>query len=160
MKYIIVDQNKEFDDIDDVLDYCIDDDWHDDDDYFEEWVNDGYGHIEIAGYRFDAYDIANSCDDCCYNDLKNEFCNSMNEEDRDNARYELRNSHPGDTVEIQAYTVEVANDDEEEEEEVSYSSLEDLKNYIMEQQTIKEQKELKEKEEEKDFMDFFQKIGG
>ena len=87
MKYKV--EDRIFDDIEDVLDYCIESDYHSDDDYFEEWVNERYTAYEVLdqGYSLD--------------NLLDDFCEQQNENDWDDARYELNHADVGDEVECQ-----------------------------------------------------------
>ena len=106
-----------FHDIDAVLDYCICEDYHSDDyDEFEEWVNDAYGFIAIAVERYYAYDILDKLDENTLDSLRDDYCESENDRDREDARYELEHADPGDRVECQGYTSHVEEEQEEQEE--------------------------------------------
>ena len=64
MKYQIVeDEDEIFETIEDAVDYCISDEWHEDDDAFDEWVNDHNEGTEINGYCYSAYEIISTVDD-------------------------------------------------------------------------------------------------
>lgn len=105
-----------FHDIETVVDYCISEDWHNDDyEQFEEWVNEAYGFITIAGKRFSAYDILDKMDEDAFFALRDEYCEGENERDREDAKYELEHAEPGDRVECQGYTIYVEEEKEEEE---------------------------------------------
>ena len=117
MKYLVDD--KTFDNIDDTIDWCIDDDFHRDDyQSFETWVNDTYGSLDVAGCCFNAYDILQSLAPDLLNDLIDDFCRDEDEYDRENARYELTNAEHGTTVWIQSKKVEVVDNEPVNVEEV------------------------------------------
>ena len=157
MRYKVEDEI--FDDYRDAVEYCISEDYHEDDD-FEEWINDLYGSIEINGTTYWAYDIADNAGDLY--DLRREFCESQNERDRDEANYELRNATPGDEIECQSYTIEVLAD-EGEEETGDFDGDNELllvRQFIEEQKALKKNQVETEKKDEEDIMSLFQKIGG
>lgn len=166
MKYKIVETDEVFDCYEDAVDACIDPDYYEDDDYFEEWVNNEYGSIDIGGVRYYAFEIIDRWDDGNYHDLRYEYCRSCNEEDKSEANYELRNAGIGDTVRCQGYEIEVIEDDFNADGE-TYSAAEDentdyltiTRQYIEEQNLLEERKNAKEKEEEEDLMKLFQVIG-
>lgn len=147
------------DSIDDVLDRCIHDSYHEDDDYFEEWVNDNYDRVTINGETYYPYDILHEMDYSNLSDLKDCYCQNENETDADNARYELEHAHPGDEVYVQGYTVYVINDEEkiEEQEETSECSLETLRSKLQEIEAMRKQAA---EEIEKEEYDLLQIIGG
>ena len=112
MQYRVTDTDYITNDIDEVIDYCIHDDYHDaEDDYFEEWVNDTYDDVNIAGVTYSAYDILDKFDNL--GDVECLYCEWAEDNDRDNARYELRHASNGETVYIQGY--EVVCEDEEKD---------------------------------------------
>ena len=160
MKYNV--DGEVFDNIDDVIEYCIDDDYHQDDDYFQEWVNEGWNGVYIAGYEYSAYDIISNADDGCVTSLLEDFCQAMNENDESDARYELDRANIGDTVYCQAYTIHVIEDDDKEEtgDYDGDDALEMTRLFIEEQKILKNEALKRENKEEEDFMNIFQKIGG
>ena len=150
MKYFIVDDEELLDTVDEVLDYCIDEDYYRDDDDFDEWVNDQYDGVEINGYEYSAYDIISSLDDNNWSELKDRFCEERNENDRCNARYDLSEGEMGDEIEIQSYTVRLVDDDYESGD---YDGDEETEAYL------DEQKEKEDKEIEQGIMNIIQVIG-
>ena len=157
MKYRVVETDDVFDSIDDVLGYCIDESYHEDDDYFEEWLNEMYNGVEICGTYYSAYDILSNADDGNLHDALNDFCESQNESDWENADWELRRAKSGDTVYVQAYEVEVIDDEsgdyDGDDEEFDIENL----RRIVEEKAVENEEE---KENEKDIMSLFQHIGG
>ena len=112
MKYQIVeDEDEIFETIEDAVDYCISDEWHEDDDAFGEWVNDHYEGVEINGYYYSAYEIIGAIDDDNWRELKDMYCEECNERDREEAIGDLQGACVGDEIEIQGYTVRVIDDD-------------------------------------------------
>ena len=112
-----------FQDIDSVLNYCIEDDYHEDDMDFEEWVNDMYGSIDICGDTYYAYDILDHASDGNITYAKERFCEERNGNDREEAEYELRHAVPGDDIEVQRYVVHVWEDQEEDDDEVNIEAI-------------------------------------
>ena len=147
-----------FHDIDAVLDYCIDEDYHSDDyDEFEDHVNDTYGYIDIAGERFYAYDILDKMDENTLDDLKDDYCEEENERDRDDARYGLEHVKPGDWVECQGYTIYV---EEEQEQEEPDEDVIELTRANLEAERVREVEEQEtEINAENEYLKMFQVIG-
>lgn len=164
MKYRIKGTNTVFENIEDVLDYCIDDDYHDDDNYFEDWVNETYSDYKVSlmGYEINLYSIAENCSNGLYNELLDSFKCEMNDYDREEANNELNNADPDDEIEIQAYTVQVIQEEEEEEEEENPETSLDIEDAILRcrkmiEKNLSDQKiEMeKEKQAEDDLMNVF-----
>ena len=159
MKYVI--DGTTYYSIDEVLDHCIEDDYHEDDSYFEEWVNDIYGKFEISGDDYYAYDILQNMNTDMLSDLKDDYCETENESDRDNARYELERADDGEIVYIQNYSVYCEEEKEEEVEETIESheaKIEAVRVYIEEQNLLHIQAVEEEKKVEDDIMSLFQVI--
>ena len=162
MKYIIQETGEEFTDIDAVLRYCIEDDYHEDDDYFEEWLNDMEESATIGGCTFTAYEILNNCNDDMLNDFRNDFCERMNEDDEEEARRELIRANDGDVVEIQRYSVTVVDDECEDEATGDFDgddTLECLRKKLQHEIELANSTKEEEKKNEKDLMDMFQIVG-
>ena len=161
MKYRIINEEVEFDTIGDVIDWCIDDDYHEDDDEFEDWVDEKYDTYYINGYSYSPYEIINAIDDSCISELINEYCETMNDDDRERAEDELERADIGDTVEIQGYEVEVVGKDDDlntgdfDGDEIGY-----LRERLMEDKANKNIEEEKQNKTEDDLMKMFQVIGG
>jgi len=158
MKFIV--DGETFEDIEAVLDYCISDDYYDDDDYFEEWVNETYGSIEIAGDTYYAYDIIDNAGDGNMNYLHERYNEDKNDNDRDETRYQLEHASDGDEIYCQNYVIKVVDDkdyDEEDENENS-SRLEDVRRFVDEQKLIEQQKKETDKQNEDAVMTLFQVI--
>lgn len=162
MKYCVDD--KTFYDINDVIEYCIDSDYHEEDDYFEEWVNDRYGSIEIYGDSYYAYDILNNCDSYALDRLRYAYCEESNDTDIDEARYDLEHASVGDEIDIQRYTVEVLDESDDSDDDDSGDfdgdDIESVRKFVEEQRIIKEQENIEDKKNEDDLMSLFQTIGG
>jgi len=171
MKYYVIENDEVFDNYEDAVDSCIDEDYHSDDDYFEEWVNDTYGSIEIGGDTFWAYDIIYQMGDESY--LRDSFCEAQNESDRDEAIWSLRRGDIGDEVECQNCTIRIIEDDEEEREPfVSFNDNDDsvgdidgdniidvCRQKIEAEKLRLQQVHAAEKTAEDDYMKMFQTLG-
>jgi len=156
-----------FEDIDELLDEYADEDYHWDDDYFEDWVNETYHSIYINGTNYYAYDILDHMASDELRDLREQYCEDETENDKENARYELRNADPGDTVDFQAYTIEVLDDEEPgdydgdegvEAVAVHAETIEAVRMFIDEQKMLQEHAEAENKKTEDDMMSLFQVI--
>ena len=163
MRYHIVDSDQYFDDYEDAVDYCIDYDYHQDDDYFEEWINDCYGSVQIGGYEYSAYDVLDKMNDL--SDFLDSYIESQNESDKDNAMYELRHADVGDVIDCQAYSIEVVADEEDEEDIESTgdydgdeTAIDRARRFYDEQTVLAKQKLEEEQKEEDDMMRLFQVI--
>lgn len=158
MKYYI--DEEEFDSVEDVLDYCIEDDYHEDDEYFEEWVNTTYGSFTINGEEYWAYDIVNDEGGSNYRDLLDRYCENENDNDREKAEWELFNAKNEEEVYIQRYTVLCEEDDVKESDDTDDDDhLAMTRSYIEEQKLLDMQKKETEKKDEDDLMKVFQIIG-
>ena len=157
MRYKVDDEY--FDEIDEVLDYCIQDDYHWDDDYFEEWVNDTEDNVTINGETYYPYTILESLAPSELEDLREQFCERMNDDDRSEARWGLRNANVGDEVDLQAYTIYVVEDEncEDYDDTDGDITLDELKQKLQDAKRLAEEEN---KAEENDLMDMFQIIGG
>lgn len=158
MRYKVDD--KYFDEYEEAIDYCIEERWHEDDDYFKEWVNDTYGSIEINGDWYSAYDILDNMDSSNLDSLLDDFCERMNEDDKDEARYELKRADVGEEIYVHNSTIIVVDDEEDCDGDKAIASIENLRNFIEEQKILKEIAENEEKKNEDDFMSLFQVISG
>ena len=148
-----------FNDIESVLDYCIQDDYYADDDYFSEWVNDLYGSIEIAGDTYYAYDILDNAGDGNMAYLRDQYCENMNDNDQDDAYRALRNAEPGEEIECQNYVIHVLEDEDEDEvNEDKPSSIEQVRRFIEEQNLLKQKMEEDDQKNQDDIMNLFQVI--
>lgn len=154
MQYKVNDEY--FDDLDDALDYCIDETYHWDDDDFEEWVNDTEDNVTINGCTYYPYTILEALDTSELDDLHEQFCDQRNREDKDEARWELRNAQVGDEVELQAFTIYVV-EDEDYNDTDGDMTLDELKQKLQDAKRLAEEEN---KAEENDLMDMFQIIGG
>lgn len=160
MRYEIVGTEEIFDTIDEALDYCIEEDYYENDDYFEEWVNDNWSEARctICGYTFEPYEIA-KIEDYCIDELLRDFKESMNERDRQEAEYDLRYAGIGYETNVQNYTIRVIEDENEDEEvfdEPSEDLLEQCRKRIEERISEIEAVQNNEKQTEDDIMSLFQ----
>ena len=156
MRYKIND-DQVLDDIEEVIECCIDCDYHKDDDYFEEWVNDNYDHVEINGETYMPYDIVSNLDYSNLRDMQENYCTEENENDEENARFELTHGRIGSVVWIQGNEVLIMDDEYENEEVDSEDSMTALRVRLAQNKAILEQdiQEMKKNE-----LDLLQIIGG
>ena len=108
---------KYFEKPEDVVDYCIDEDyyWDSDEGSFEEWINDREEYVVINGMTYYPYQILDALDYGNLQDLRHEYCSEKNENDEEDAYSEMRNAEIGKKFTIQCYEVEIIEDWEREE---------------------------------------------
>ena len=116
MKYQIVEEEEIFETIEEAVDYCISEEWHEDDDSFADWVNDNYESVDINGYYYSAYDIISSMNDDNWGDLKDIYCEECNERDREEAIRNLLRASVEDEIEVHGYNIRVIEDNDETED--------------------------------------------
>ena len=124
MKYLVVETDEMFDDYEDAVDSVITEDYYDDEADFEEWVNDTYDRIEIAGDTYYPYDIVMRLGDLDY--LRDSYREDRNDQDREEALYDLRRATEGERIYVQGHTIEVIDDDAENEPEDTDCEDEDV----------------------------------
>ena len=161
MYFHVVDTNFSSDDIDEVINYCISSEYHDmNDDEFEEWVDDNYDGVSIAGYSYSAYEILDK-----FNNLdavESEYCEYATNNDRENAEYELRHANPGETIYIQGYSVICEDEEEPGEDTDGDEAMDAIQVLRMEIQKQKEENEKEARYSDETFanyLDLFQKLG-
>lgn len=155
MKYRV--EDSVFETMHEAVDYCISDSWHDDDEYFEEWVNDRESGIEINGTYYNAYEIVCAFEDGNWSDLKEQFCESMNDSDREEALYELRHAEAGESVDCQGYTIYVISDTEDCD---SDDCIDNVRQYVEDRKIVEKEEKEKNKQNEDELIKLFQVIGG
>ena len=151
-------------DIDEVIDYCVAEDYHDsDDDYFEEWVNNTYQEVYIAGHTYTPYEAIEAFD--IVEEVVSDYRESMDEDDRDNADWDLRHAVDGEIVCIQNYEVlceidDCGYDDDGDEYIPNDSQSLEVLRELVECEQLAFEEELKFNEKNKDsYLDLFQTIG-
>lgn len=164
MRYRVIENNEIYDDVDEAIEQCIEEDWHKDDDYFEEWVNDRYDYIDINGERYMPYDILDNMDQSNLDELRDEYCEYENENDWDNARYELNHGRIGEVVTVHDKTIEIIEDEDENEDE-DYNengyleTVEDVRERLKQENEFKVEQTIQTEKDEKDLMSMFQIVG-
>lgn len=111
--YYLIDNDPErrFDDEDELMEYCIPDDYYDDcEDEFCDYLDGEYGSINIAGNTYYANDILRDNDEGDYDDLYEEWRRDRVNSDREDALYHLRRAEHGDHIYVGNETVYVYDD--------------------------------------------------
>ena len=110
VKYYISDLDTYYDTPEEAVDACIDEAWHEDDCYdIESWINEKYTAYEVFSNNL------------LYSDLVCDFCEEKNDEDRDEALYELEDAENGYVVSVHGTDITViVEEDEEEDPEESF----------------------------------------
>lgn len=120
MGYWIVDDEDRYDDIDDLCERLFDSDYYYDncdEDQLNEWIDECYDSVEIAGCTFYASAILRELDDYMYNELKNDWAHSQAESDSDYWYSTLNNMSHEDYEDINGYRIEYFEEEDEEEDE-------------------------------------------
>lgn len=129
VKYYVEDTDTYFDSPEDAIEACIDSSWHEDDTYdFKDWVNEKYTAYEVLK------------DEASLSSLLEEYCEEKNDEDRDEALWDLDGAENGYVVEVHGSSIRVVI-----EEETIGQSI-DVCRAMIEQE---KQDALKEQEEQK-----------
>lgn len=153
MIFRVNDYDWTMDTIDEVIDWCIMSDYHEDEDEFKEYINEIYcdQQIEIAGHIYYAFDALKS-NQHEYDRLMQEYCEEQNNYDAEEARYELERADNGEVVYIQGYKVtciDESGDYDGDEDVQSEEKIDPVK-------VVKETLEMQKIKEEKDFSDLVQ----
>lgn len=149
MRYKNIETDYIYDTIDEVLEDCIDPDYHRDDDYFETWVNERYGSIDIYGETYWAYDILQEMSTYNLDNLRTDYCDECNDEDRDNIEDELADGEVGDRYDVHNYVIEILPDIDEE---VTEESIEELRDRINQGKKMIEEQEMQDRIEADDLI--------
>ena len=119
----IIDDDIEYNDIDDVLNHVFDKEWYKEnyDSYeLDDWINETYydQRVEIGGETFYPAEIVRECNSDLYDDLLDDWADSRAESDMDYYGSEIENMSNGDVEYYNNYKIEfVENTDEEEDED-------------------------------------------
>ena len=153
MIYRVNDYDWTMDTIDEVIDWCITSDYHEDEDEFKEYINEIYcdQQIEIAGNTYYAFDVLKG-NQQEYDRLMQEYCEEQNNYDAEEARYELDRADNGEVVYIHGYKVtciDESGDDDGDEDVQREEKIDPVK-------VVKEALEMQKVKEEKDFSDLVQ----
>lgn len=119
-----------FEDVDSLLDWLFDPDGYDpDDDDVEEWINDTWYDetVRINGAEYHAGEIVRACNDSEFEDLKNQYAESLAEGDRDEWYSQLDELEDGDYLWINGWKIYYFDEDPDDEEE-DEDAYEDNKN--------------------------------
>lgn len=119
----IIDDEEEFDDIDDVIDYVFDKQWYIDNydsSDVDEWINECYydQKIEVGGTTIYPADAIKECEPYLYDDLVSDWADGRSESDADYYYSEIENMSDGDFEWYNGFKVKfVEQQDVEEEDE-------------------------------------------
>ena len=161
--YYLVDNDEDirFDDVSDVLDYCVNSEYYEDDaDSFNDWL-DQEGTIEVSGYEFNPSEVLH---DMNYDGYRRElrcWAEDRAESEREDAVYDLEHTAPGGECWICGYRVYVYDDNEEEDEEDN-SEHEHIFDFARLEEKLQQQKQEElnvSREEEKTADDFLSVLG-
>ena len=145
--------------IENILDRCIEEDYHeDDDDDFRYWVNDCYDSVSVAGYDYSAYDVLAAFEDL--GDLLETYKEECNDSDRENGEYELSRANDGDIVYIQRYTVLCEDEDEDAGDTDGDANIEFFREKMARDKIVAEQEQILDEQRQQTYLDLFQTIGG
>lgn len=153
--YYLIDGNPDqrYDDIEDVLDYCVNSEYYEDDtDSFEEYLNCD-GSIEVCGYSFLPSEILYECNHDAYQRELTTWAEEQVEYGRENERYELEHADSGDRVWVCNYEVYVMDDGGDTDGDESLEDIVAALEEKLSQKKLDEEEEIKtEKKTENDFL--------
>ena len=162
-KYYVEEEDEVYEDVEEAIAACIEEDWHEDDDYFEEWVNERYNSVEINGEWYEPYDILDNMDQSNLDDLRDEYCENENDNDWENARYELEHYDVGRTVDVHNHTIRIIEEEDEGSGDFNgdkyIENIEDVRARLKEKEAFKVEQTIQNEKEEKDLMNMFQIVG-
>lgn len=130
-KYYLDNEREELYDLDSLLDYIF----SSDDSYYDEYevddeIDECYGTFEIAGRTFYASEILRDCDDCLYDEVRDDIIQNTIENDRDYYYTDIADLEKDETLDVNGYVIHVLDDEygdaEEEEEYVTPSFMRDV----------------------------------
>ena len=156
MLYVVEGTDFSSDSIDEVIDFCIEYDYHDENDsYFYEWVDEVYDSVEVAGRDYCASEIIREFG--TEGDVLDSYRESENENDSENARFELRHAGDGEEVVIQQYTVRCYEDRGDTDGD---ETLEDIRQKVEAAEKSRKEEQEKDQFSEDSYMSLFQMLGG
>jgi hypothetical protein len=155
--YYLIDNDEDlrFNDISDVLDYCVKSEWYENEtDDFDEYL-DSDGTVDVCGYEFYPSEILKEMNNSAYQEMLQDWAADMANEQRSESEWELERVSAGDNLWICGYRV-YAYDEEEDNEEGDENEEVDVTFDVLEErlEKQKQQEEAAKKEEEKTGSDF------
>lgn len=115
MKYYIEDEDKTFEDINALIEFCIPDDYFSEDyTAFDDYLDEN-GEVDTGFGLFYPSSILYHCDQTTYYELFNDWQANYVESERQDAEWTLRRAE--DMVSIGLYVVKIIDDEEDKEEE-------------------------------------------
>ena len=116
MYYQFDDDDRRFESIADILDYCVTVDYYmDDADGFDEWIEESEGTVEICGREFSPAEIFRSMDNYGYEQELQYWAEQQVDTNKSDYRYELEQMTPGDHIIVCNYTIYAYADEEDED---------------------------------------------
>lgn len=107
--YYLVNNEDRYDDIDSVLEACINQEYYEEDeDGFEEYI-DCEGRVDVCGYEWYPSEILRNMG--VYDEELVHWAEGQVDNAYENYNYELRHAHVGDTVYVCNYDVDVCEDE-------------------------------------------------
>lgn len=158
MYYLIDnDEDLKYYDISDVLDYCVTQEYFEEDtDSFCDYLNQD-GNIDVSGYEFEPSDILYTMNSDAYYQELRYWAENQVESSKGDYEYELERALPGSSVYVCGYQVYVYEDENEsDEEELSSEDYSKLEEKIARQ---KQDETRIKKEAEKTENDFLSALG-
>jgi len=164
MRYYLVENDPDlrYEDIEDLIDYCVCPDDYNNSDEFDEYIDESYSNVDILGYTWTPSSALKTLDETIYAGEMANWVNDRVETVKIVARREAVGFPAGDFFWIGNYEVYIYEDDEAEEEEIQLGI--DLDKLVMDKAiaqaevTIEEQRasEEEDKKREMSFESFFQ----
>lgn len=115
-----------YNDLVELLEYVFDPEYYNDSDETNQFINNEYGSISIDGYDYDAAEILENLNQDRYYEIQDRLAREKAEALKAEYRRILEHMEPGESLEIENFTIEYFENKENMEQEVSVDDLMDL----------------------------------
>lgn len=115
-----------YNDLEELLEYVFDPECYKDSDETNQFINSEYGSISIYGYDYDAAEILENLNQDRYYEIQDRLAMEKVEALKAEYRRILEHMEPGESLEIESFTIECFENKVNMEQEVSVDDLMDL----------------------------------
>lgn len=104
-----------YNDLEELFEYVFDPEYYNDSDVTNHYINSEYGSINIAGYDYDAAEILENLNSDRYYEIQDLLAREKVEALKAKYRRILERMEPGESLEIEGFTIEYVINDMEPE---------------------------------------------
>ena len=115
-----------YNDLEELFEYVFDPEYYNDSDETDQYINNEYGSISIDGYVYYAAEILENLNQDRYYEIQDRLAREKVEALKAEYRGTLEYMKPGESLEIESFTIECFENKENMEQEVSVDDLMDL----------------------------------